>query len=290
MPQRRAAVAKDRQQVGPESREIISLSLEGGGPRSSVDDPYDIERHNMRVQQWHDSPFAVGLTEPTWWEESRKPCKPNRAYGDSELERDHSGCLCCSAWFCSRLGAQRVGNMSVLKSTEELVEEVTEDEESGEIISRTFTRPVIQIVVGPFWPMLMLITYPLIFAASWYTFKLILKGSTPYAVILLWALCTVGLVVSLALTACTDPGILYKYHKPPPQDESTWRWTDQAVSYRPRRAQYDPDCAVVVEGFDHTCPWTGTAIGKKNMPYFQCFVCLVFICIFLDLYIVTLAI
>lgn len=142
--------------------------------------------------------------------------------------------------------------MSVLKSSEEIVEEVTVDEESGEAVSRTFSRPVIQVVVGPFWPMLIFITYPLIFAASWYTIKLISKGTVPLVLVVVWALCTVSLVVSLALTACTDPGILYKYPTPPPQDENTWRWTDQAVSYRPRRAQYDPDCAVVVEGFDHT--------------------------------------
>ena len=248
MPQRRT-VAKDKQ-VAPENREITSLSLESGP--LSVDDQYYVEKHNLRVKQWRESPFAIGLTEPTWMEESQKPCKPRRAYGDSELERDHTGCLCCSAWICSRLGAQRVGNMSVLKSSEEIVEEVTVDEESGEAVSRTFSRPVIQVVVGPFWPMLIFITYPLIFAASWYTIKLISKGTVPLVLVVVWALCTVSLVVSLALTACTDPGILYKYPTPPPQDENTWRWTDQAVSYRPRRAQYDPDCAVVVEGFDHT--------------------------------------
>lgn len=51
--------------------------------------------------------------------------------------------------------------------------------------------------------------------------------------------------------------------------------------------RYDPDTAVIVEGFDHTCPWTGTAIGKKNMLAFQCFVTLVFVCLIFDIILLT---
>ena len=68
---------------------------------------------------------------------------------------------------------------------------------------------------------------------------------------LLWAIGTVGLIVALALTACRDPGILPRYHKPPPNAED-WRWNERAHTYRPRSAWYDPDTAVVVEAFDHT--------------------------------------
>jgi hypothetical protein len=28
---------------------------------------------------------------------------------------------------------------------------------------------------------------------------------------------------------------------------------------------------VLVDGYDHTCPWTGTAIGAGNLPYFYAF-------------------
>ena len=31
------------------------------------------------------------------------------------------------------------------------------------------------------------------------------------------------------------------------------------------------DCGVVIEEFDHVCPWTGTAIGKRNMGAFKTF-------------------
>jgi len=50
-----------------------------------------------------------------------------------------------------------------------------------------------------------------------------------------------------------------------------------------------PDCKVIIEDFDHTCPWTGTAIGKKNMGSFQCFVGLVFACLILDIFLLTVA-
>ena len=46
---------------------------------------------------------------------------------------------------------------------------------------------------------------------------------------------------------------------------------------------YDRDCGVVIEEFDHTCPWTGTGIGKANMPYFSTFVSCVCICLIFNI-------
>ena len=69
---------------------------------------------------------------------------------------------------------------------------------------------------------------------------------------MVWAVLTIGLISALALTAFRDPGILPRYHNPPPQEESGWRWNERAHTYRPRSAWYDPDTAVVVEEFDHT--------------------------------------
>jgi hypothetical protein len=34
---------------------------------------------------------------------------------------------------------------------------------------------------------------------------------------------------------------------------------------------YCQPAAVVIEGYDHMCPWTGTAIGKGNLNYFWAF-------------------
>lgn len=58
-----------------------------------------------------------------------------------------------------------------------------------------------------------------------------------------------------------------------------WRWSDQAATYRPPRSVYDRDCGLVIEEFDHTCPWTGTGIGKQNMPYFTVFVTSICVCL-----------
>jgi len=158
---------------------------------------------------------------------------------------------------------------------------------------RTVRRREIQLMVGPFWPMLLFITYPLIFGVSALTLWSGIPGK-PIYVQIGWALLTGQLIRSLFNTGFRDPGILRRHANPPPapannneeedgtnrrrmgfrwgNEEGPWRWSDQAQSYRPRNSMYCPDCNVVIEEFDHTCPWTGTAIGKKNMGAFQMFV------------------
>ena len=44
--------------------------------------------------------------------------------------------------------------------------------------------------------------------------------------------------------------------------------------------------SVLTHGLDR-CPWTGTAIGKRNMPAFQAFVGLVFVCLIFDIMLLT---
>ena len=219
------------------------------------------ERQKARLKHWRESPFAIGLTEPTWMEERNRPTVLSRAYnssdnnggGGGEVEPDETGCLCFSAQFCPVLRAGRLGNMAVLKSSHEWVEEVSQDAETGEETVHRYTRPKLDIVVGPYWPMMVLITYPLILGVSGWTYwSGIRQGGKPVGLVFLWFVCTVGLILSLACTAFRDPGILYKQKVPPPQNENAWRWTDQAQSYRPRGAYYDRDTAVIVEGFDHT--------------------------------------
>lgn len=265
------------------------LSLDGGEertePPSSGNGTID-EIHLRRLKKWKESPFAAGLTEVDWVDERTRDSY--KSDFDHELERDMTGCLCCSAMICPLLGAERVGNMSVLKSTMEVVEEVQLDEETGkEEIVRRFSRPKLQIVVGPYWPMLVLVTYPLIFLVSGLALKAILAHQKSSLLLVAWFMLTASLVVALACTSFSDPGIMYRISDPPPQDEALWRWSDQARTYRPRNARYDTDTAVVVRGFDHTCPWTGTAIGENNMLPFQTFVCLIFVCLVLDIFIIT---
>ncbi|KAL7546361.1 hypothetical protein ACHAWF_009692 [Thalassiosira exigua] len=258
------------------------------------------------------------------------------------------GCTYMSALVCSRLGAGRIGNMAILKERYVMVEADDEqeegegreqedgfvdEEEGGTSLhqrgsangggksrgdgkadvaakkKRLVRKREIQYVVGPFWPMLVFITYPLIFGVSALTLHSGLPGK-PFVVQLGWALLTGGLIYSLFKTGFRDPGILARHREPPPveddlDDEAArgggrrrnpfrwrdrggpWAWSDQAQSYRPRNSMYCPDCKVVVEEFDHTCPWTGTAIGKKNMGSFQMFVGLVFACLIMDIFLLT---
>lgn len=257
------------------------------------------------------------------------------------------GCIYLSALVCSRLGAGRIGNMAVLKERfvmvevdddaddlegQEQVDGFVDDDEGLSLHQRnhenggpnckndsdqnsnmTTTKRLvrkreIQFVLGPFWPMLLFITYPLIFGVSALTMYTGLPGK-PLYVKILWALLTSLLIRSLFNTGFRDPGILARHKDPPPIDnegdledgdkpkrkigfrwgneEGPWRWSDQTQSYRPRNSMYCQDCKVIVEEFDHTCPWTGTAIGKKNMGSFQMFVGLVFVCLIMDIFLLT---
>ena len=60
----------------------------------------------------------------------------------------------------------------------------------------------------------------------------------------------------------------YRAHSQPQHLIPGYRRSDQAKSFRPLDSVYDRDCGVIIDDFDHTCPWTGTGIGGKNMPFF----------------------
>jgi hypothetical protein len=256
--------------VGSLSLESGDGAVSGGGASDHTDDHvldgpgdeeldpeqrFEVERHLNRIKHWREHPFAVGLVPPTWRDEQGRT---RDMYGDHELQADETGCLCCTAHACAKAG--RVGNMVVLKSSTEWVEEV-EVEEDGEEKVRRYPRPRLDCVVGPYWPMMAFVTYPLILGVSgWTLFSKIIPGRLSFLMVFGWAALTIGLITALAFTACCDPGIQYKHHKPPSQHENQWRWTDRAHSYRPRNAFYDVDTGVIVEGFDHTYVLTPDAI------------------------------
>ena len=348
-----------------------SGSSKGSAPLS-LDDRYEAENISLKQKIWRENFYAVGFTEPTWVEEYEKYRKNMRkeccdAAGDS----DGLPCICCSAAVCSLIGAGRVGNMAVLKQSTEWVEEEEDPGDGSEPVIRRFTRPRLDIVVGPvsaydrnervfdtpiapstrfgnskqvrvifyavshnifiscvpvlqYWPMLICVTYPLILGLSGVTLftawgnslgpelwhphvwffcltSLTLRGfcwfrwntvafsiptlaycprvfansriwfrrfsipSKPFFIQFVWAVLTLGLIFALAMTAFRDPGILPRYENPPPQSENAWRWSDRALSYRPRGAFYDSDTAVIVEGFDHT--WVNFTIPTFPMLF-----------------------
>ena len=248
-------IAPEELRIGGEVVES-SLVLDGDGEKEPIVDRREQESHARRVKHWQESPFAVGLVEPTWMEQRKhhKKLVQPRRYGDDALLHDSTGCLCCSAVVCPLLGAGRVGNMVVLRSTTETVELVEVDEETGEETVQRSSRPRLQVVMGPYWPMLVFVTYPLILGVSWFAFRslFLVARFVPTGLVVVWTGMTMTLILSLAFTACSNPGILYRYQEPPPQHENLWRWSDQAQTWRPRNAFFDNDAGVVVEGFDHT--------------------------------------
>jgi hypothetical protein len=213
----------------------------------SLDARYDEESRELRSKEWKEGHFAAGMTPPTWREEFQKWKNNPRAQCTNCDDSDGAPCLCCSAILCGMINAGRVGNMSVLRQSQEWVEE-EQDDENGEMKILRYTRPRIDCVVGPYWPMLLMVTYPLILGVSIATLIHAIPGK-PAIVALIWGACTLGLIYSLALTAFRDPGILPRQLDAP---DGNWRWSDRAHSYRPPGAWFDPDTGVIVEEFDHT--------------------------------------
>jgi hypothetical protein len=145
-------------------------------------------------------------------------------------------------------------------------------------------RPQLLCVMGPYWCTVMFITFPLlILFAVWTGFTTI--PHRPMAVVILWALSNALALFSLTQVSCRNPGIMYRYREPP---SDSWLWNDQAATWRPTHAKYDTDCAVVVEEFDHVCPWTGTAIGRLNLRYFQLFLCFAFVSLVFNVLLLTI--
>ena len=80
------------------------------------------------------------------------------------------------------------------------------------------------------------------------------------------------LLVALALTGCRNPGIVRRWPEKPPNCDH-WYWSDQVGTFRPPKSQFDGDCGLIIEEFDHTCPWCvtwkrrqgwGRSVGRDN--------------------------
>ncbi|VEU37725.1 unnamed protein product [Pseudo-nitzschia multistriata] len=209
----------------------------------SLDVMYSAESQQIRTKAWQESYFARGNVHSTW-EAEYIELKENGWYGEcSKMMDGHNSnsvpCGCCSAIVCPMLGASRVGNMAVLKQSNEWVTEEVPDLENGGTKIERSTRPRLDFVVGPYWPMLCMITYPLILGVSGVTLVTVIP-KVNVLVGIAWAICTGGLIFALAMTSFRDPGILPRHRNPPAnQEEMGWRWNDRALSYRPRGSWYD---------------------------------------------------
>ena len=224
---------------------------------------------DLNMQHWQTSKYAVGPVNISWEDEKNK-----KFCSDSFCLR-LTGIMCHNKFFQAR----RIGNMVVFSKDDKWM-------------------------CGPFWPMLAFVTYPLIFGVSGWCY--VSKVSKMEVIIqLAWFIMTLFLILSLALTSFRNPGIWLRHSE---KESPNWIWNEQARTWRPRKARYDSECGCVIEDFDHTCPWTGmylrlcemfiiqmyqlnslyavvvvgTAIGKGNMKAFHSFVGSVFLCLLID--------
>ena len=130
------------------------------------------------------------------------------------------------------------------------------------------------VVAGPYWPCCMFVTLPLIIGLSGLTlyFCILREGSIlPQWAAYIYIPLIVLTVCSLFMVSCRNPGLLERRTE---QDTATnsFLWNEQVQSYRPPDALYCRECQVLIEDYDHLCPWTGTGIGGGNMLAFKLFV------------------
>lgn len=177
---------------------------------------------------------------------AREP--PTYEYRPDCIER--ALCYNCNG---SRRWCTRVGNFTVL----------------WEMKTRAGERKLC-CVVGPYWKIMAFVTSPLVIVVP---LILMVKFMPVHhtAVVVLFPFLTLATIGLLWATACSDPGILRRRAAAPSHGKD-WVWSDQAGTFRPPGAKYCGDCDCVIEGYDHVCPWTGTAIGRFNLYVFYGFV------------------
>lgn len=185
--------------LGTQSSPVKSDMIEHPDVNSNAD-----EKKNRKLDHWKNHEYAVGLVNVTWDDEKT----------DSEFCSDRC-CLRCTGIVCSNrfIRTGRIGNMVVLSKGEKWM-------------------------MGPFWPMLLLITYPLIFGVSGWCYVDVVSKFAYYEQFA-WICMTLILIISLGLTSFRNPGIWIRKHE---REQGNWIWNDQGRTWRPRGARYDHEC------------------------------------------------
>lgn len=236
----------------------------------SIDQIYLSSKQSARENHWRNNPYATGLVEPTWRDEINRNINneqngangPNRSCcaDAANPEMDPTcGCLVFSGYVCGTFNAGRVGNMVILKESHVMVDEIIHDDDdddddnnvengegdktsktTGAIRTRKVSKRQIDFIVGPYWPMMIFVTYPLILIVSGLTaVKSVYVPNYNIVLVIIWSMMTFGLCFSLFNVAFKDPGILPKYKEIPVDGmvgnrSSSWRWIDKAQSFVPR--------------------------------------------------------
>jgi hypothetical protein len=128
------------------------------------------------------------------------------------------------------------------------------------------------VVAGPCWPFCVFITVPLIIGLSSLTlYYCILDENAPLPFWWVYIYCPLMAftLISLFFVSCRDPGLMERQTE---TTEESFLWNEQVGSFRPPGAMYCRECKVVIQDYDHLCPWTGTGIGARNMTAFKFFV------------------
>lgn len=136
----------------------------------------------------------------------------------------------------------------------------------------------IDCLCGPYWPVVTCFTFPAIIGVAILGAKQF-WCCVPVFLRLLYVLFALVPILSLAYTAFADPGMLRRQSEQP---DKSWRYSDQAETYRPPGSVYCTEAQAVIEDFDHVCPWTGNAIAKRNQHSFNVFLAgLIFFLLFM---------
>jgi len=145
------------------------------------------------------------------------------------------------------------------------------------------------MIVGPCWPFCTFITLPLILVFSGLVLFFIIFDANPgmpWWLALIYIPLVIITLVALFFVSCRDPGLLERV-----TDEEAghggWFWNEQVGSFRPAGAMYCRECKVLIQDYDHLCPWTGTGIGRGNIVAFRVFVVSVNILCYLSIALVS---
>merc|ERR1712216_623780 len=115
-----------------------------------------------------------------------------------------------------------------------------------------------RIVLGPYWHFLLITlivmsTITALIYASVLPRHLTVERSVGLGL-------SVLALVALMCTAMSDPGIYPRHSKPL---EDSWTYSEYAQSYRPAGVIYCQQCQVLIEEYNHFCPWSGIVIGRE---------------------------
>jgi len=131
-------------------------------------------------------------------------------------------------------------------------------------------------MVGPYWNML-IVTYSILLLISVLIYGVLVPRSISFIYLSVGLNLTSTTFVLLTLTACRDPGIFPRHTRPlvcmrlltskhnsrdlikvlpnTISQGSDWTYSGQAGSFRPPKTIYCKETELLIEGYDHFCPW-----------------------------------